>query len=75
MLHLDLASTRFEFDVSESLSSLRRDTVGVVVSDILVSFTLERLRHDRINDLTVNFPTRIRLLSDELKRVVELVER
>lgn len=75
MLHLDLASTRFEFYFTESLSSLRRDTIGVVVSYILVSFTLKRLRHYRVNDLTVNFSTRIRLLSDKLKRIVELVER
>jgi len=74
MLHLYLTSVRFELDVSKALGRAGSDAVSVVISDVLVGFSLETLRHYRVDNLTVDFSSRVRLLRNELQRIVKLIE-
>lgn len=75
MLHLDLASVGLVPDVSKSFGSARSNAVGVVVSNVLVGFTLETLWDNGIDDLTVNGTSRVGFLGNQGQWVVELTER
>jgi len=75
VLHLDLASVGLVFDISKPFGSARSNAVGVVVSYVLVGFTLETLWDNGVDDLTVNGAPRVRFLGNEGEGVVEFTER